>query len=59
MVAKKNQKSGKAGRAVQTARRATQKYSIDITVTTRKTLLTAAKQRLPKTNDIINKKEKE
>ena len=44
---------------MQTARRATQKYSIDITVTTRKTLLTAAKQRLPKTNDIINKKEKE
>ena len=45
---------------MQTARRATQKYSIDITVTTRKTLLTAAKQRLPKTNNIIiNKKEKE
>ena len=43
---------------MQTARRATQKYSIDITVTTRKTLLTAAKQRLPKTND-KNKKEKE
>ena len=43
---------------MQTARRATQKYSIDITVTTRTTLLTAAANSVPKTND-KNKKEKE
>ena len=58
MVAKKNLKSGKARRAVHAARHAAQQNSIEKTVTTRKTLMEAAKQWLPKANG-RNKKEKE